>query len=166
MKSMPNFTPVQLPDTPDDPEYWAAMHAFRAWAGPHAYLGAAGVSVPASNGFLHLTKSLVDRIGELGLELYATHGSTLSYTATIPAGGARLPVGTETLRMHMRVDPGESVWITGMEVINFRSSSLEWRFRLTPGACNLAVAALFDQNGVEHDIDAETLAYSLAWAPI
>jgi len=161
LKSMPYFTPVPLPDAPDAPEYWAAMQAFRAWAGPYVYLGAANADVPGEDGFFQLKKSLLDRIDGLGLTLNVMYGSTLSYTATIPAGDARLPAGTETLRMQMRIDPYESVWITGFEVVNIRSRSLEWRFRLAPGARDLAMATLFDQSGVEHDIDHEMLTYSL-----
>lgn len=160
MKDMPDFTAVLLPRAPDAPEYRATIRAFRQWAGPHVHLGEAGVFLPNKDGYLLLFDLFLDRLEALGVTLGEMYGSTLSYTA---GSEASLTERAQTLQMHMRIDPSEDVWITGMSVVEQeRGNPARWCWQLTHQAYDLTVATSLDQNGVKHDTDTNALAESVA----
>jgi hypothetical protein len=153
MREMPNFTSVKLQRAPGDADYRKTIQAFRQWAGPHVHLGAAGVLTPSENNMCLLYDRLMDQLETIGVTLGEMHGSTLSYSATLPAdlSGA--------LQVYMRVGIDEDVWITGMAIVEKKPKyELEWKFQLTERARKLSAATFFDRNGIEHDINIDLLS--------
>jgi hypothetical protein len=159
MRHMPNFTPVRLPSAPKDADYRKVIGAFRQWAGPHVYLGEAGKFVAGKEGELLLHELAVDHIIALHMTVREMYGSTLSYTAKAPDGAIPSSAGfVEVIKVHMRVDPGSVIWITGLSAEKENPSGrLEWLFQLTPQARELAIASFLESNGVDPGVDVRAL---------
>lgn len=159
-RHMRNFTPIQLRSAPDDPDYHKAIKAFRRWAGPHVHVGEAGVFAAGKEGELILRELVVNRICALHLVPSELYGCAMSYTAETPASAVRSNAGiVEALKLHMRVDTGSAIWITGMAIVERESSeAAEWQFQLTPQARQLAVASFLNKNGVNPEVEINALA--------
>lgn len=160
MRTMPNFVSVRLPSDPGAPDYQAAIAAFRQWAGPTVCLGTADHFVTGKEGELLLHELLLKRIEALHLTPSEMYGCTLFYIAETPSDAVRSDTGwVEALRMDMRIDPGEIIWVTGMSVVErVRSEVAEWKFQLTPQVRELAIASFFVENGVDPGLDYDELA--------
>lgn len=155
MQHMPKFTPVRLPSAPKDPDYRKVIDAFRQWAGTHVHLGEAGKFVAGKEGELVLHELAVDHIIALHMTVSEMYGSTLSYTAKPPIDAIPSSAGfVEVIRVHMRVDPGSAIWITGLSAVKEDlSGKPEWQFQLTPRARELAIASFLESNGVDPGVD-------------
>jgi hypothetical protein len=155
MRHMPNFTPMHLSNDANDPHYLRAIKAFRRWAGPHVHLGEAGVIGGGKEDELLLHKIAIDRIIELHLTVREMYGSALSYTAKPPVDAVPSSAGfVEVIRVHMRIDPGSVIWITGLSAVKEDlTRKPEWRFQLTPQARELAIASFLESNGVDTGVD-------------
>lgn len=160
MRKMTPFTPVRLPRDIDNPSYLQAIKAFRRWAGPHVYLGEAGVIATGKEGELVLYELTINHITSLNLNVGEMHGATLSYTAKAPADATASSAGfVEVIRVHMRVDPGSAIWITGLSAVKEDPpGKSEWRVQLTPQARKLAIAIFLASNGVDPGVDVFALA--------
>jgi hypothetical protein len=141
------------------------IEAFRRWAGSHVHLGAVGVFAAGEEGELLLHERAVDRICALHLVPSEAYGTTLSYTAEAPTNAVVPDTGVvEVLQVHMRVDPGSVIWVTGMAIverIGFSVMSLTgnaWRIQLTPIARKLAIAMFLEDNGVDPGLDVSALS--------
>jgi hypothetical protein len=157
---MPNFSPVRLPSAPKDPDYRKVIDAFQQWAGPHVHLGEAGKIAAGKVGELVLHELAVDHIIELNLTVREMSGSMLSYTAKAPAAALPSSAGfVEVIRVHMRVDPGSIIWITGLSAVKENPiGKLEWRVQLTPRARELAIVSFLENNGVDTGVDVFALS--------
>jgi hypothetical protein len=160
---MPNFTHMHLPIGPKSPDYRKVINEFREWAGPHVYLGAAGKFVAGKDGELLLHQLAVDHIIALHMTVSEMYGSTLSYTAEPPEDAPPSSTGfVEVIQVHMRIDPGSVIWITGLSVVKENlTEKPAWQFQLTPQARKLAIASFLKDNGVDPGLDVEALVASI-----
>jgi len=169
VKKMTNFTPVRLSSDADDPRYLQAIKAVRLWAGPHVYLGDAGLLAPERDGLLPLFDLLENRALDLGVCVSDLAGSTMNYTATIPEGEAF----SGSLRMTMRVDSAGAIWVTAMSIVgpiaqlvpdteretpgHIQIARSKWEFQLSQNAHTLVVAMLLNERGVVQFTDTDRL---------
>jgi hypothetical protein len=158
MRKMPNFTPIMLPKSPQDPDYRKAIKTFHEWAGSHVHLGKAGLFKAGDSGELILHELVVESICNLHVVPSEIYGSTLSYTAKASANISTSEI-EEVIRVDMRVDPDEIIWITGLSAVNENlSDKIECRFQLSSEAHKLAIGSFLENNGVDPGFDVSALA--------
>jgi len=152
---MPNFIPILTPSKPGDPDYQKAVVAFQKWARTDVHLGDAGVFAVGEDEELVLHKLTVDHIIALNLTISEMYGSTLTYSAKAPDDAIPSSAGfVEVISIHMRVDPGSVIWITGLSAVKeYPSAQTEWRVQLSPEARVLAIASFLENNGVDPGVD-------------
>lgn len=169
MTKMRNFSPTRLPDSVRNSDYRHVIEKVRRWAGPSVFLGDAGLLTPRQEDYLPLAEQLDARALDLGLCVYELAGSRMIYTATVPEGLGY----SGSLQVAMSADDAGDVWVTSMSAIgavaelapdlarevpaHIQIARSKWRFRLSQNARALAVAAMLEERGVEHDTDTESL---------
>lgn len=171
-KSLPDFTPIKLPERAVTPEYRNAIGRFRKWAGKAVHLGDARPLDVAEDKLFSLCDRLQDRALDAGLLVSELRGSTMTYTALIPWEMKKFYACC--LMISMSVDRAGDVWVTGMSIHKPDTEPLsdldsemtergqierkKWAFQLSDTARTLAVACLLKERGIAQDLDVNFLS--------